>query len=68
MKSLINPCIHLRKGAGKELAKMVFNPANIIGIEILPALEKKHKETSLHKLGRHKKVKVCLFPKKRKKK
>jgi len=65
MKSLINPCIHVRKGAGKELAKMVFNPTGIVGVEILPALERKHKETPLHKLGRQKKVKVCLFLKRK---
>lgn len=74
MRDLIfpNPCIKMRKGSGKQLAKMVFNPADVVSVEILPALDtlehRKTKETPLHKLGKHKKVKVCLFPKRRKRK
>ena len=67
-----NFCIKMRKGSGKELTKMVFNPANVLDVEILPALDtlehRKTKETALHKLGKHKKVKVCLYAKRRRKK
>jgi len=58
-----DPCIKVRKGSGKVLTKVLFDPSTIIDVELgtLIGGKKVAKKSQVARLKKHKKVKVCLW-------
>ena len=66
-----NPCLRIRKGSGTIFLRNVFDPTTAFNVELTTILTSgkliPKKESAVHKLKKAKKVTVCLFAKKRKK-